>query len=161
MSGPTSNGAGPAGASSAGAIATSSYVDSSTTTTTVTPQNTATVGGADYAAQVTLGPNSSGDNITSTTTDFGAIAAAEGIATTAINQNGQDLQTALAGQAQLNQLTGEALNAEEAAVASAATPFSQTVAKYGTWIVGIVAVAIVAGLLAIVWGSSSKKERAQ
>lgn len=156
----TSTGVGPAaGAVASGAIATSTNTDSSTTTTTITPQNTTTVGGANYAAQFGLGPDSSYNNITSTTTDFGAIAAAQGIATTAINQNSQDLQTALAGQAQLNQITGQALNTEEAALLAKATPLSQTVAKYGTWIVGIIGGVIVLGLLVIVWGAADHEKR--
>ena len=152
-------GGGSAGAVAAGAIASSVYNDNSTTTTTVTPQNTTTVGGANYAAQIGLGPNANNNNITSTTTDFGAIAAGQAVAQTALNQNGTILSDALAGQAQLNALTGQALDEATAAIAAKSTPFSQVVGKYGTYIVGIIGAVIVLGLAVVWWHRPKKREK--
>ncbi len=145
------SGLGPTGGAVAtGAISTSTYEDNSTTTSTVGAATT-TVGGANYAAQIGIGNGASGNTITSTTTDFGAINAAEGIATTAINANTALVNQGLAGQALLTQETGEALNTLSTAIANKSTPISQTVAKYSTYIVGIIALAIVAGLAFVVW----------
>jgi hypothetical protein len=144
----TGNGVGPTGgAVSTGAISTSTYQDDSTTTTS-TPTTT-TVGGSDYAAQSSIGPNASGDTINSTTTDFGAIDSAEAIATTAIQQNSQIAQLGLQGQEELTQLTGQALLAKS-------TPLSQTLAKSSTIIVGIIATAVV--LAMAVWYFSFHRE---